>query len=366
MDSKTLNKFFNNVLENDLIFGYCGSFTDKLTRMLIEISEQNIESHGNLTKLRKRITFLMAECYQNIVRHGTNPHRSVKIPTKSSAFFSTSRHGIFYITSANYIENEFREDIENKLKRVNDLSQDELKELYREVLQKGELSDKGGAGLGIIEMARKSGSKLEYLFENVNEKLSVFYLQLKVKSELAESEPGKKLDMTIEEMRQMHDILNGENIFIMHKGDFSKESVLPVIQMIENNMKDQFDPQLEKQNLFHISVEILQNISIHGLKRNNLSEGLFMLGKQEGHFVINAINYVEKSNAETFSKYLEDITKLDRDELDKRYKTQLRTGPEDGIGARLGLIDVLRACHSYEHKLVEDSGVYRFSQIIVI
>jgi hypothetical protein len=309
----------------------------------------------------------MAECYQNIVRHGTNPHTNVKFPTKSSAFFSRSRNGVFYITSANYVMNEFKDTISSKLNRVNDLSQDELKELSREVLLKGELSEKGGAGLGIIEMARKSGNKLDYLFENINEKLSMFYLHLRLRSEIEDGGERKNVEICIEEMKQMHDSLNSENVLIMHKGDFSRLSVLPVIQMIEGNLKDQFDTPGEKQKLFHISVEILQNISKHGYKKNNESVGMFMLGKQNGHYNINTVNFVEKASAETLAKNLNELSKMSRTELDSKYKLKLRAGPgEDSNGAGLGLIDVLRECHSYHFEMIEDGEIFKFSQIIVI
>jgi hypothetical protein len=367
MDSDKLFRLFDDLIQDDLIFGYSGAFSDAITEMIIEISEQNIESHGNLIKLKKKISFLMAECYQNIVRHGTNPYANLKFPAKASAFFCRSRNGVFYITSANYVLNEFKDIIGGKLDRVNDLSQDELKELSREILQKGELSEKGGAGLGIIEMARKSGNKLDYLFEKINDKLSMFYLHLRLRSENEAGGEEKNVEINIEEMKQMHDMLNSENVLIMHKGDFSRVSVLPVIQMIEGNLKDQFDTPAEKQRLYHISVEILQNISKHGYKKNSESEGMFILGKQNGHFIINTVNIVEKANAGTLNKYLNELTKMSREELDSKYKSLLRTGPgEESKSAGLGLIDVFRACHSYNYEMIEEDEVYKFSQIIVI
>jgi hypothetical protein len=174
-------------------------------------------------------------------------------------------------------------------------------------------------------------------------------------------------EISIGEMKQMHDILNSDNVLIMHKGDFSRVSVLPVIQMIENNLKDQFDTTREKQRLFHISVEILQNISKHGYKKNNESEGMFMLGKQNGHFIIHTVNFIEKAGAESLDRYLSELTKMSKTELDSRYKMQLRSGPGgESNNAGLGLIDVLRECHSYHYEMIEDGEKYKFSQIIVI
>ncbi|MCZ6898904.1 MAG: DUF6272 family protein, partial [Bacteroidetes bacterium] len=39
------------------------------------------------------------------------------------------------------------------------------------------LSEKGGAGLGFVDMARKSGHKLEFGFETMNDEFSFFSLK---------------------------------------------------------------------------------------------------------------------------------------------------------------------------------------------
>ena len=54
------------------------------------------------------------------------------------------------------------------------MNAEELKTYYREVLSSNELSEKGGAGLGIIDLVRKSGNKIEYRFDTVNEQFSFF------------------------------------------------------------------------------------------------------------------------------------------------------------------------------------------------
>ena len=48
------------------------------------------------------------------------------------------------------------------------------------VLTNGIISNKGGAGLGFITMAMKSKNKLKYLFEEINDKLSCFTVEVKV------------------------------------------------------------------------------------------------------------------------------------------------------------------------------------------
>jgi hypothetical protein len=41
-------------------------------------------------------------------------------------------------------------------------------------------SDTGGAGLGLIDMARKSGEKIDYSFDNIDEIHCFYSLQIKI------------------------------------------------------------------------------------------------------------------------------------------------------------------------------------------
>ena len=43
-------------------------------------------------------------------------------------------------------------------------------------MREGRLSDRGGAGLGFIDIAKKTGEKLIYSFLKINEKRSFFVL----------------------------------------------------------------------------------------------------------------------------------------------------------------------------------------------
>ena len=60
------------------------------------------------------------------------------------------------------------------------MDKDEFKNYYQDVLSNGTLSEKGTAGLGMIDIARKSGNKLEYQFLPINDTNSFFCLNIKI------------------------------------------------------------------------------------------------------------------------------------------------------------------------------------------
>jgi len=60
------------------------------------------------------------------------------------------------------------------LENVNTLSKPDLDILYKKQLKEGSLSKKGGAGLGFIDIKRKTGKNLEFHFLPVNKSHSFF------------------------------------------------------------------------------------------------------------------------------------------------------------------------------------------------
>ena len=50
--------------------------------------------------------------------------------------------------------------------------------MYKFILNHQKLSDKGGGGLGLVDIARKTGNKLNYNFENFNNDFQFFVLEV--------------------------------------------------------------------------------------------------------------------------------------------------------------------------------------------
>jgi hypothetical protein len=69
------------------------------------------------------------------------------------------------------------------LERINALDKDGLKDLYKQIIQGATLSEKGGAGLGFVDMARKSGEKLWFDFPEMSEAQSFFCMKVNVSRE---------------------------------------------------------------------------------------------------------------------------------------------------------------------------------------
>jgi hypothetical protein len=86
----------------------------------------------------------------------------------------------YRIITGNFVHVENIERLEEKIKRINRSSHEEIKELYKFILNHQRISAKGGGGLGLVDIARKTGNKLEYTFKTYNSHYSFFYLDILV------------------------------------------------------------------------------------------------------------------------------------------------------------------------------------------
>lgn len=341
MKTDHIIQFYQILRKESLCFIYQGDFNDGITDKIISLSEYSIgNSNQVLVKMKSKISFLIVECFQNIVRHGGSAPQDInRTLTLPSLFSARSTNDCVYITSANLIENTQIAILKEKLEKLNKLDKEEIKALYIEMLSNNQMSGKGGAGLGLVEMARKSGNPLEYDFENENDKLSLFYLMLKMK----EKDVAKMEDnISIDNVKQMHEVMRKENILLVYKGDFSQETILPLLKMVEENLNKHQEEFNVKKKLYLILVEVLQNVSKHAAELNGRKEAIFMIGKRGQRYNVCAGNVVDKASGERLKEKITRVNSLNKEELNNYYKTTLRDGVSSEKGAGLGLIDVAK------------------------
>jgi len=89
----------------------------------------------------------------------------------------------YKIITGNFVLTDNVEKLEEKIKRINRSSHEEIKELYKFILNHQRISSKGGGGLGLVDIVRKTGNKLEYNFREYDEKYTFFYLNILVNEE---------------------------------------------------------------------------------------------------------------------------------------------------------------------------------------
>ncbi|KJS86714.1 MAG: hypothetical protein JM58_06440 [Peptococcaceae bacterium BICA1-8] len=88
--------------------------------------------------------------------------------------------GDYFVYCGNRVYNQDISKIRNSLEHLRNLNKDELKMLYKERRRMEREPGSKGAGLGLIEMARKSEVPLGYSFEKIDEVFSFFSIKVVV------------------------------------------------------------------------------------------------------------------------------------------------------------------------------------------
>jgi hypothetical protein len=87
----------------------------------------------------------------------------------------------YNVITGNVVKNEKVPEMTKNLEHINSLDKEELSALYKQQMKEGTISDRGGAGLGFIDIVKKTGSKLIFQFQYLNEDLSFFILTSTIK-----------------------------------------------------------------------------------------------------------------------------------------------------------------------------------------
>jgi len=186
MSLNTIYEFYQTMEREDAMISFKGDITADLLNSVLLIIESKLVALEKSTKTRKKVYNVLVECLQNLYHHnyGIDALREEKrsdivLPNSSILIISNPKNH-YEIKTGNFVSIQKAKEIEKKLEKINNLDKPQLREFYKTVLNEGKISCKGTAGLGLIDIARKSGNKLEYSFLSINENYSFFCLNVKI------------------------------------------------------------------------------------------------------------------------------------------------------------------------------------------
>jgi hypothetical protein len=173
---------YNTMCSNDLSIIYQGHFDQEITKSVLSMVEQNFSNDAELDELTKRRIFnIMVEVLQNICKHqlSFDNHPAIFIVGKEES-------NEFSIMSGNSLESSKDKKLTSAIDKINGLDKEGLKALYKEAKLNSVISEVGGAGLGFIDIARKSGNKLTYCIKKVTDEKSFFIFKTKIANQKQE------------------------------------------------------------------------------------------------------------------------------------------------------------------------------------
>ena len=163
-----------------VIYSYVGKTSHEKVNFILKMSESKLKIIETRSTIIKRVINILIEILQNIFNHSED--FSI-VDHKSFRYSLFKKGGDYFITTENFIKTVNVNGLAEKLNSYLALSDGDLTRTYRRTLENGGFSVKGGAGLGLIHIIRRSGGNLDYKFSKVDHENSLFQLNVQIKAE---------------------------------------------------------------------------------------------------------------------------------------------------------------------------------------
>lgn len=175
-----LDQCYEKMNQGEVLVAYKGSIEADVIANTLSMVELKLENSEVQTSIKKKLYNVLVESLQNLYHHVDTPDDKFDNDSETKSnygiFILNKLDDGFRISTGNFIQNNKVPVIKEKIDKINSLSAEELKDFYKFVLNNQKFSEKGGGGLGLIDMARKTGNKLEYHFFEYNKEYDFFNL----------------------------------------------------------------------------------------------------------------------------------------------------------------------------------------------
>jgi phosphate uptake regulator len=160
-----------NIKDITLVFE--GQITHQVMKALTGLVEEQLDDVEDDMVLR-RVYHVMVESLQNINRHAESyDYRGHPYPGMGLVLVARTNER-FQVTTGNIIESAHEEELAMFLGKLNSMDSDALDDLYKKQMREGIVSPQGGAGLGFIDIRRKTSNHLDYSFVKIDDETSFF------------------------------------------------------------------------------------------------------------------------------------------------------------------------------------------------
>lgn len=325
-----------------LMFVFRGEITEKNSLLLLTLLENEMKDDSFDIAGRKRLFMYVLESLQNILKHGDHKGHNV-MPLVS---YSKTDDG-YTITTGNVITDAQSVKLMEKLEKVNSLDVPDIKALYRQILETSGFSDKGGAGLGLLEMALKTGNRLDFDFIPIGEGLSYFVLSKTVDSSgigRTNGSPRKKYDGS--PVLEFERLMAGNNVHMTWSGHITSGIGDDVLSITEARLSDEDVDSGIRRKVFNIMVEILENVSKYNPGReaeDNYGLPLAIVRLEDGKFVLTTGNLISGSRKGELKKKIDDVNSFSQNDLKTLFYAALSAQSiETDSTGNMGLISMAR------------------------
>jgi hypothetical protein len=188
--ARELFEFRSQIQAHKLMLVYSGIMSEGILFSLGEALRRKLEQDDTDRNLTRRVFSVFVEQVQNIIRYSGDAEGSAGTAAGDAgagAGAGALRSGIvtvgkdggrFFVICANMIDSAKAPRLRSRLEELAALSPEELKVLYRRKLKEEPEAESQGATLGLIEIARRASSPIEFDFFEVDAQTTFYCIRV--------------------------------------------------------------------------------------------------------------------------------------------------------------------------------------------
>lgn len=175
----------------------------------------------------------------------------------------------------------------------------------------------------------------------------------------------------------IQDIVEEDGIIFLTYGGFLSQSLISsMMEALENEAKERDLGLGVASNIFTIFIELTQNMMNYSKSKSlNCEElnpqGLIVVTKDlEENYSIHSQNIIGKKDKDKIEPKLEEIARLNRDEVKKKYRELRRSGKDThGKGGGIGFYEIAKRSDEIKYsfkKINDDKFYFHFISKIIV
>ncbi|MBX2981970.1 MAG: DUF6272 family protein [Flavobacteriales bacterium] len=157
-----------------LVMEHSGAVIPEEVPSMLELAEAQCYAHGDPVLVRKRLMHVLVEAVDNLSRHALgilNEASFALLVRDSSGYRMATGNAVPFATGML---------LAHRVEILNLMAREDLKEHYMKLLAGDARSSNGGAGLGLLTLARKSAGPLVVNSDTLGPFTSYFTLEMRV------------------------------------------------------------------------------------------------------------------------------------------------------------------------------------------
>jgi len=177
---------YKKMSERNIVLDFQGAISQDMLVGMAELIRNKLSQEFGKSSIVKKIFSVFVEMAQNIAFYSqervfmSNQAESVGA---GIIMLTEGEDHVFTVTSGNLVKKDSVPAIVKHCRRINEMDKEALKQFYKEQLRLKRDKGKRGAGVGLIDIARRSGQPIQYGVTSVDNLNSFLVLSVKINEE---------------------------------------------------------------------------------------------------------------------------------------------------------------------------------------